>query len=114
MLWEGAVTRQSHVSHTSPHGFGALFLKLREIDVEHFGQAQQLRVVGFAIGPGQPRLKQLIGYTRTTDRDIETESRHCDESLIQKSAVVDCVDDASRVVQLDSRTMPVSASGPPL
>ena len=98
----------------SPHGFRTLFFKLREIDVEHLGEAQQLRIVGFTIGPGQPRLKQLIRYSRTTHRYVETESRHLDERLIQQSAVVDCVDDASRVVQLDSRTMPVSASGPPL
>lgn len=98
----------------APDCLRALVRELREVDVEHLCQAQELCVVSGTVAPCQPRLQQRIWYACAVHRDVEAESGAFDEGLSQQAAVVDAVDDAARVAQLDARAVAVSAAGPAL
>lgn len=98
----------------APDCLRALVCELREVDVEHLGEAQELCVVSGTVAPCQPRLQQRIWYAGAVHRDVEAKSGAFDEGLGQQAAVVDAVDDAARVAQLDARAVAVSAAGPAL
>ena len=110
VIQRGLRSKSTH----APDGLRTLVCELREVDVEHLGQPQQLCVISSTVAPCQPGLQQRIWYAGAMHRDVEAKSGAFDEGLSQQAAVVDAVDDAARVVQLDARAVAVSAAGPAL